>query len=137
MEIKMTLNGNGDHKGPPLDGSDNIKIEQKIIEEQIRLGGDRNKIERNKYWVGIISIITSITLAFIAYFHHLSAQEHRAHVDFEIKAMEIVMNDSDPRAMYNKSILMTKLFPTRVPKDLPEKIAELYNISIERPNIRN
>jgi Mg2+ and Co2+ transporter CorA len=96
--------------------------------ERIRLDEERNKIERNKYRLGIISVIVTISLGFGAFLYQSKIQQEQSKADFEIKSMEIILNSRKPEEMWSRAKLMVDLFPSRLSKDLPNKIAQLYNL---------
>lgn len=130
---------NDNYNIAPLNGINELKSDgQLVVERQhIRLAEDRNRIERIKYLIGIVSIVVSITIAIVAYIHHLNIQEQRAKADFEIKAMEIILNSNTPEDMYNKAKLMAELFPMRVPENLHKKIEKSYGLSRGERNTGN
>lgn len=105
---------------------DNLTDILPIEKLKLKLELERLSIERRKTWATAISIFIPLIIGAITIFYGIKSENQRAASSFEIKAIEIVMNASSPIAATNKAIVLSELFPDRLPKDFKEKMLAMY-----------
>lgn len=96
--------------------------------EKIKLILDHERliVERQKTWATTISIVIPLILGAMTIIYGIWSENQRAVSSFEIKAVEIVMNASSPKAATNKAIVLSELFPDRLPKSFKERMLTMY-----------
>jgi hypothetical protein len=87
---------------------------------------ERTVTERRKTWITAFSIVIPLILGAVTIWYGIWTENQRATSEFQIKAVEIVMNASSPAAATNKAIVLTELFPERLPKSFREKMVAMY-----------
>ncbi|MHB9074223.1 MAG: hypothetical protein ACYC6G_11940 [Desulfobaccales bacterium] len=101
---------------------------------KLRIECERIKIDRSKTKWTAISILIPIfaTIATICFGIYNFANQARN--DFEIKAVEIVMNSPSPQVALNKAHVLVEMFPDRLPTNFVQSLEQLYgsNSVIER-----
>lgn len=93
---------------------------------KLMLDYERLIVERHKTWATAISIVIPLILGAMTIFYGIWSENQRAVSSFEIKAVEIVMNASSPKAATNKAIVLSELFPDRLPKAFKERMLTMY-----------
>ena len=106
-----------------LDSIQDLDSHEKI---KLKLELERIKVERFKAWGTVLSIVIPLIVAALTVFYGVLLQSERSKTDFQIKAAEIVMNAASPQAATNKAIVLSELFPDRLPKDFKAKMLNLY-----------
>lgn len=96
---------------------------------KLKMECDRIRIERFKTWGTVFSIVIPLLVVTITIFYGVWSENERAKTNFEIKAAEIVLNASSPQSATNKAIVLSELFPNRLPKNFKEKMLSLYGAS--------
>ena len=91
---------------------------------KLRNDYEQIKIERFKAWATVLSIVIPILIASITIIYGVWSQNERAKSDFEIKAVEIILNSSSLKAATNKAIVLSELFPNRLPRDFKDKLID-------------
>jgi hypothetical protein len=109
-----------------IDGLTDIEPLEKI---KLKMDCERIRIERFRAWGTVLSIIIPLLVATITIIYGVWSENERAKTNFEIKAVEIVMNASSPQAATNKAIVIAELFPDSLPKNFKEKMLSLYGKS--------
>ena len=101
-----------------------LKIEyKKMLAEYEKMA-----VERRKAWITAISIIVPLFVGAGTILYGIWSENERAASNFEIKAIEIVMNASSPEAATNKTIVLSELFPDRLPKTFKERMVAMYGL---------
>jgi hypothetical protein len=90
---------------------------------KLKMDCERLKVERWKTWITVISIVIPLAGTII---YGIWSENQRAISSFEIKAVEIVMNASSPLVATNKAVVLSELFPDRLPKNFKEKMLAMY-----------
>lgn len=87
---------------------------------------ERLKIGRSKIKWTAISILIPIvaTIATICFGIYNFANQARK--DFEIKAVEIVMNSPSPQVALNKAQVLVEMFPDRLPPNFVQSLEKFY-----------
>lgn len=93
---------------------------------KLKMDHDHIRIEHFRTWGTIFSIVIPLLVGIITIFYGVWSENERAKTNFEIKAVEIVMNASSPQSATNKAIVLSELFPDRLPKNFKEKMISLY-----------
>ena len=96
---------------------------------KLKMDDQRIKIERFKAWGTVLSILIPLVAATVTIVYGTVLENKRARTSFEIKAVEIVMNASSPQAATNKAVVLSELFPDRLPKGFKEKMLAMYGKS--------
>ena len=96
---------------------------------KLKMDYERIRIERFKTKGTVFSIVVPILVAAATIFYGIWSENQRAKTSFEIKAAEIVMNASSPQSATNKAVVLSELFPDRLPKDFKEKMLAMYGTS--------
>lgn len=96
---------------------------------RLKMEHERLRIEQFKMWGTILSIIIPLLIVTITIIYGIWSENERAKTNFEIKAVEIVMNASSPQSATNKAVVLSELFPERLPKNFKEKMVSLYGES--------
>jgi hypothetical protein len=96
--------------------------------EKLKLKMDYERLiaERQKTWVTAISIVIPLILGASTILYGIWSENQRAISGFEIKAVENVMNASAPKVATNKAIVLSELFPDRLPKAFRERMVAMY-----------
>lgn len=108
---------------------DRIEKLQDIDEpEKIRLllECEKQRIERFKSWSLAVSVLVPLLIAVFTAAYNVQLQDKRAKIDFELKAAEIVMTASSPKAATNKAKVLTELFPDRLSSRFENTFERLY-----------
>ena len=84
------------------------------------------RIEYFKAWGTIISILVPLLAVVVTVAVNMILQERRSRMDFEIKAVEIVMTATSPAAAANKALVLQELFPDRLSSQFHETFERLY-----------
>jgi hypothetical protein len=95
------------------------KIKLKMDCERIRISERRMQLTLATIFIPLI--LAAITLGFSVYLENEKAKNN-----FEIKAVEIVMNASSPKAAQHKAMVLFALFPDRLPENFKDKMLDLY-----------
>lgn len=77
-------------------------------------------------WYKTIGTMLSIIGGIIAFCYNFYLENEKSKTNFQLKALEIIMNSDDYLTAKNKAIVMHELFPNQIPKDLPETLEALY-----------
>lgn len=93
---------------------------------KLKLELDKIKLEKIKSVGTLLSIIIPIILGLLTILYGVVSENEKAKRNFEIKAVEIVMSASSPKAATNKAVVLYELFPNRLPKNFKEKMISLY-----------
>lgn len=95
---------------------------------KLKLEYQKLVVERRKTWATAISIVIPLILGAGTILYGIWSENQRAISSFEIKAVEIVMNASSPKAATNKAIVLSELFPDRLPMTFKEKMLAMYEL---------
>ena len=93
---------------------------------KLKLEFERIKVERFKAMGTFLSIVIPLIITALTIFYGVLMQNQQSKTNFQIKAAEIVMNAASPQAATNKAIVLSELFPDRLPKDFKAKMLSLY-----------
>lgn len=93
---------------------------------KLKMDYDRIRIEKYKTWGTVLSIVIPLLMGAMTILYGVWLENERANTNFEIKAVEIIMNASTPLAATNKAIVLSELFPDHLPKNFKEKMIGLY-----------
>ncbi|MHB9075488.1 MAG: hypothetical protein ACYC6G_18445 [Desulfobaccales bacterium] len=99
---------------PPLERA-------KLIAEYKRIKIDQSRT----IWI-TLSILIPLLTALCSIFFGIYNFDKQAKKDFEIKAIEIVMNSSSPQVALNKAKVLAEMFPDRLPKNFVNTLGKLY-----------
>lgn len=108
---------------------DDLTDVSSIEKIKLKLEYERLRIERIKMWGTALSIIIPLLVVTLTIIYGVWSENGRAKTNFEIKAVEIVMNASSPQSATNKAIVLSELFPDRLPKNFRDKMVSLYGES--------
>jgi len=111
---------------------DEIQDLESLEKIKLKLEFERIKVERFKARGTFLSIIIPLIIAALTIFYGVLMQNQQSKTNFQIKAAEIVMNATSPQAATNKAIVLSELFPDRLPKDFRAKMLSLYGPSDKR-----
>jgi len=100
---------------------DNLQSGDTLEIEKIKL-----KIEWYKTRGTIFSIFIPLFAGVVAFVGQIWLEHERSDTNFQIKAIEIVMTAENPDIAVNKAIVISELFPERIPKNFPEKMKRMY-----------
>jgi hypothetical protein len=117
-------------KPEEIENLNNVDSVEKL---KLKLDYERIGIERLKAWLTAVSIFIPLAAAALSIGYGIQMENKREKTNFEIKAVEIVMNASSPMAATNKAVVLSQLFPDRLPKDFKEKMLAMYGKSQEQP----
>ena len=109
-----------------LDSIEGLESLEKI---KLELEFERIKVERFKIRGTFLSIIIPLIVAALTIFYGVLMQNQQSKTNFQIKAAEIVLNATSPQAALNKAIVLSELFPDRLPMDFRAKMQNLYGSS--------
>lgn len=115
-----------------IDELTDIETPEKI---RLKMEWERIRIERFKAWGTVLSIVIPLLVATITIIYGVWSENERARTNFEIKAVEIVMNATSPQSATNKAIVLSELFPDRLPKNFKDKMLSLYGKSSQEETI--
>jgi hypothetical protein len=93
---------------------------------KLKMELEKIKLEKNRIHGTFLSIVIPLILGVSTIFYGVFLENQKASQNFEIKAVEIVMNASSPKVATNKAIVLFELFPNRLPKNFKEKMLSLY-----------
>ena len=105
---------------------DNIIDISPLEKAKLKVEYERLRIEGLKMWGTALSIIIPLLVVTITIIYGVWSENERARTNFEIKAVEIIMNALSPQAARNKTIVLSELFPERLPKNFKEKMLSMY-----------
>ena len=94
----------------------NQDIEGRKLDFEIqRLSQEKDKARRTTrvQIARILSIFVPLVIAGITFYQNVQSQKEQAELNFELKAAEIVLNESNPMATFNKAKALAALFPRR------------------------
>lgn len=112
-----------------LEEIDKLTDIESLEKIKLKMDCERVRIERFKAWGTVLSIVIPLLVVTITIIYGVWSENERAKTNFEIKAVEIVMNASSPQSATNKAIVLSELFPDRLPKNFKEKMLTLYGKS--------
>lgn len=96
---------------------------------KLKLEFERIRVERFKVVGTFLSILIPLIVAALTVFYGVLMQNEQSKTNFQIKAAEIVMNAISPQAATNKAIVLSELFPDRLPREFRAKMLSLYGPS--------
>jgi hypothetical protein len=107
---------------------DNLSDTEFSPYEKLKLKVDYEQliVDSWKTWITAISIFIPLLLGVSTIYYGIKSENKRAILAFELKAVEIVMNASSPKAATNKAVVLSELFPDRLPKGFKEKMLAMY-----------
>lgn len=97
-----------------------------LEKKKLLLDYERIKIDKLKTWLTALSIFVPLLVVSITVICGVKSENQREKSSFELKAIEIVMNASSPEAATNKAIVLSELFPDRLPGDFKTKMVKMY-----------
>lgn len=116
-----------------LNDIDNLTDVAPLEKLKLKLEYEKLLVERRKTWVTAISIVIPLILGAVTILYGIRSENQRAVSNFEIKAVEIVMNAFSPKAATNKAIVLSELFPDRLPKTFRERMLTMYGLPEPSP----
>ena len=93
---------------------------------KLRIEYERIKIDRYKTKWTAISILIPIFATITTICFGIYNFANQARKDFEIKAVEIVMNSPSPQVALNKAYVLVEMFPDRLPANFVQSLEQLY-----------
>jgi hypothetical protein len=106
--------------------------------EKLKLNIDHERLinERRKTCITFFSIVISLILGIGTICYGIYSENRRDISAFELKAVEIVMNASSPKAAANKAVVLSELFPGRLPKGFKDKMLDMYGGRQQEPGAK-
>lgn len=94
--------------------------------EKIQIEREKIKIEWLKAWGTVFAIAIPLVSASLTVGYSVWSQSERARIDFQLKAVDIVMNAPSPQAAVNKAAVLSALFSNQLPPKFEEALLRLY-----------